>query len=217
MNLYEKIADARIQFQQMNVKKTGKNKFAGYTYFTLDEILPAINVVAKAMKFVCIFGTTDKTATLTIVDTEKPEDKVTFSCAYVRTITKTFDYEKNGHDLNEETMDRQGASLKGCHPVQNEGATITYLKRYLYLNAFEISEGDVLDETMNPNEGEAKATQRIAQSKQEQKKEKRPFAQVMACYPQDKVMKVLGEFGCDCVDDVPEEKRKDFYNRVREL
>lgn len=208
MNLYEKISEARIQFQQMNVKKTGKNTYAGYTYFTLDEILPAINVIAKAMKFVCIFDTTADTATLTIVDTEKPEDKVTFSCAYVRTIKKSV-----SKDGKEEFTDTQGASLKGCHPVQNEGATITYLKRYLYLNAFEISEGDVLDATMNPNEGEAKATPKT----QEQKKEKRPFAQVMACYPQDKVMKILGEFGCDCVDDVPEEKRKDFYNRVREL
>lgn len=209
MNLYEKIADARIQFQQMNVKKTGKNTYAGYTYFTLDEILPAINVIAKAMKFVCIFDTTADTATLTIVDTEKPEDKVTFSCAYVRTITKSV-----GKD-GKETTDTQGASLKGCHPVQNEGATITYLKRYLYLNAFEISEGDVLDATMNPNEGDPKDTPK----KQEQKpnKEKKPFVDVIASFPKDKVTNTLGFFGYEKVEEIPKEKQAEFYNKLKEM
>ncbi len=39
------------------------------------------------------------------------------------------------------------AQLKGCHPVQNLGATQTYLRRYLYVLALEIVEHDALDAT----------------------------------------------------------------------
>jgi hypothetical protein len=39
------------------------------------------------------------------------------------------------------------AALKGCHDVQNLGAVISYLRRYLWTNAFEIVEHDVLDAT----------------------------------------------------------------------
>jgi len=43
------------------------------------------------------------------------------------------------------------ASLKGCHEVQNLGAVETYVKRYLYQNAFEIVESDALNSTHNPD------------------------------------------------------------------
>jgi hypothetical protein len=37
------------------------------------------------------------------------------------------------------------AALKGCHEVQNLGAVQTYLRRYLWTNAFEIVEHDSID------------------------------------------------------------------------
>lgn len=198
MNIYEKIARARNAFAELNVKKEGKNTYAGYTYFTLDDILPAVNTIAEDLKFVTIFDTTSDNASLTIVDCEKPEDKVTFSCAYVRTITKTI-----GKD-GKETTDVQGSSLKGCHPVQNEGATITYLKRYLYLNAFEISEGDALDATMNPNECAPK-------------QKKKSFVEVISEFPKEKVNIALGTFGYERVEDIPKDKQAQFYNRLKEI
>lgn len=200
MNIYEKIAEARIRFAQKNVKKTGKNTFAGYNYFQLEEILPAINAIAMELKFLPVFSTSSDVATLTIVDCEKPSDNVTFSCAYVRTITK-----KVGKDGTEST-DSQGASLKGCHPVQNEGATITYLKRYLYLNAFEISEADVLDATMNPN------VQNPAP-----KKDKKPFKEVIAQFNKNNVLALLGEFGYESVDEIPKDSQAEFYNRLKNI
>lgn len=201
MNIYEKIAEARIRFAQKNVKKTGKNTFAGYNYFQLEEILPAINTIAMDLKFLPVFSTSSDVATLTIVDCEKPEDKLTFSCAYVRTITK-----KVGKDGTEST-DSQGASLKGCHPVQNEGATITYLKRYLYLNAFEISEADVFDATMNPSGYQTPAP----------KKDKKPFKEVIAQFNNNNVLALLGEFGYESVEEIPKDKQAEFYNRLKNI
>jgi hypothetical protein len=37
------------------------------------------------------------------------------------------------------------ASVKGTTPVQSLGAVHTYLKRYLYMNALEMIENDLLD------------------------------------------------------------------------
>lgn len=128
MNVYEKLNEARLKFQNANVKKSGKNSYAGYTYYELADILPAINQIAKELKFTCVISFNSEMATLDFIDNEKPEDKIVF------------------------TSPMSEANLKGCHPVQNTGAVETYLKRYLYQNCFEIVEADVLDMTMNPNE-----------------------------------------------------------------
>jgi hypothetical protein len=50
------------------------------------------------------------------------------------------------------TSPMSSAALKGCHDVQNLGAVQTYLRRYLWTNAFEISEHDALDATMGGSE-----------------------------------------------------------------
>lgn len=124
MNVYEKLNEARIKFIELKVKKSGKNDYAGYTYYELADILPAVNQIAKELKFTCVINFGKEEATLSFIDNEKPEDKILF------------------------TSPMSEANLKGCHAVQNVGATETYLKRYLYQNCFEIVEADVLDMTM---------------------------------------------------------------------
>lgn len=138
MNIFEKLIEARIQFQNANVKKSGQNKFAGYTYYELSDILPAINKIAKDLKFCCVVNFKSDIATLDFCDMEKDE-RITFSSP-----------------MSE-------ASLKGCHQVQNLGAVETYIKRYLYQNCFEIVEADALDGTMNPN-GQNNAQQNNGQN-----------------------------------------------------
>ena len=141
MNVFEKLNEARIRFQDANVKKSGKNNYAGYTYYELADILPAINKIAQELKFSCIVNFTPDLATLDFIDCEKNE-KITF------------------------TSPMSEASLKGAMEVQNTGAVITYLKRYLYQNCFEIVEDDTLDATLNPNEkGGSEIDNLIAQVK----------------------------------------------------
>lgn len=127
MNVYQKIAEARVLFQSRGVKMSGENKFANYKYFELSDILPAINAIGKELGFMCAVSFAD-IASLEVIDTEKPEDRLTF------------------------TSPMSTAALKGCHEVQNLGAVETYIKRYLYQNAFEIVESDALNATHNPNE-----------------------------------------------------------------
>ncbi len=123
MTVYEKLASARLRFLDAGVQPTGKNVFAKYVYYNLDDILPAINRIAGELKFLCVTNFTAETAVLRVIDAENPDSFIEFSCPMSR------------------------ADLKGCHEVQQLGAAITYIKRYLYQNAFEISEPDVCNAT----------------------------------------------------------------------
>ena len=126
MTVYEKLVQARLKFQSAEIKKSGKNTYAGYTYFELSDILPICNKICEEVKAVCVVSFNDTIATLEFVDCESPENKITF------------------------TSPMSKASLKGCHDVQNLGAVETYIKRYLYQNCFEIAESDSLNGTMKP-------------------------------------------------------------------
>jgi hypothetical protein len=53
------------------------------------------------------------------------------------------------------------AALKGCHDVQNLGAVQTYLRRYLWVNAFEIVEHDAIEPVTNPDEAPAKKPEAV--------------------------------------------------------
>ena len=40
MSVYRKLQEARIELQSKPLKKSGKNKFAGFEYFELGDFLP---------------------------------------------------------------------------------------------------------------------------------------------------------------------------------
>lgn len=120
-NLGQKLVEMRVKLQEMDLKKSGYNKFAGYKYFELGDFLPAINKLAVEYKVCTEVNFYSDRATLVLENNENPEEKKMFECT---------------------TGDVQ---LKGCHDIQNVGAVQTYLRRYLYTNAFEIVEHDELD------------------------------------------------------------------------
>jgi hypothetical protein len=112
--------DARILLQQAPLKKSGHNKFAGYSYFELGDFLPTINQIFAKVGLCGVVSFDKELATLTITDTEdSTEIKLTSPMAE--------------------------ANLKGCHPIQNLGAVETYTRRYLWVSAMEIVEHDALD------------------------------------------------------------------------
>lgn len=122
MNLYEKLQTARIALQNTKLKKSGHNKFAGFRYFELGDLLPHINNIFDDLGLFSAFNIDKEgVASLMVVNIEKPDEVVFF------------------------TSPIADAQVKGTTPVQALGAVHTYLKRYLYLNALEIIENDILD------------------------------------------------------------------------
>jgi len=120
VGVHKKLMDARILLQQAPLKKSGHNKFAGYSYFELGDFLPTINQIFAKVGLCGVVSFDKELATLTITDTEdSTEIKLTSPMAE--------------------------ANLKGCHPIQNLGAVETYTRRYLWVSAMEIVEHDALD------------------------------------------------------------------------
>jgi len=137
MNVYQKLQLARVKLQNVELKKSGHNKFAGYRYFELTDFLPTVNSIFNEVGLSHTLEFTDTLATMNVID-----------------------FEKGG--IAKFTCPMAEANLKGCHPVQNLGASITYITRYLLVMALAICEHDSLDATTGSDE--PKSAKPIAQS-----------------------------------------------------
>lgn len=124
MNIHQKLQRCRVELQKADLKKSGENKFSHYNYFELGDFLPKINELMDKYGLSSEFHFSLEEASLTIINTEDKEDK-----------------------MDPFTTPISIAELKGCYAIQNIGATQTYARRYLYVMAFEIAEGDPLDGT----------------------------------------------------------------------
>ncbi|MDK0630313.1 MAG: ERF family protein [Veillonella sp.] len=121
LNIYQKIQKARVDLQNKDLKKTGYNKYSNYKYFELGDFLPHINDICNEIGLYTEFSYEEKSATLTIYNTENLEEKRIW------------------------TTPVEVATLKGCSTIQNIGGTQSFARRYLYMMAFEIAETDVID------------------------------------------------------------------------
>ena len=119
-SVHKKLMEARLLLQHAPLKKSGHNKFAGYSYFELGDFLPTINSIFYKTGLCGVVSFGKELASLTITDTEDGSEIVL-------------------------TSPMADANLKGCHPIQNLGAVETYTRRYLWVSAMEIVEHDALD------------------------------------------------------------------------
>lgn len=142
MKVYKKLAAARAAFHSFEIKKSGFNKFAGYNYFELQDFIPVIMQILNEQGLCSFTDLSGEVAILTIVDVE------------------------DGSTIEFKTKSG-GAALKGCHEIQNLGAVNTYLRRYLWVQALEITEHDVLDSRTGKEEIEKKAYEKKAYEKAE--------------------------------------------------
>ena len=200
MNIYEKLNAARLQIAEKGLSKTGNNTFAGFKYFELSEILPVVNKVNNELKLFSAFSFLRDTATLEIVNAEKPEEKVTFSFAY----------------------SPDGAKLKACHQIQNEGAVQTYIKRYLYQNAYEIAEADQLDASVGRDEPKPTSKPaKPAKASEAPKAQKKSFAETIAEVAKEhpeELSEALGKNGYESVDEIIERQAQvSFYSDLMNI
>jgi len=137
MTIFEKLNAARNAFHSVSLKKSGENKFSGYKYFELGDILPTALKVMSEQGLCAVISFDASIATMTIHDGDH---------------TIVF------------TSPMGSAALKGCHEVQNIGAVETYQRRYLWVSALEIIEQDGIeavtgkpDQPTKPDQAQQKA------------------------------------------------------------
>lgn len=122
-NIYLKIQNVKEKLLKENIKKSGKNKFAGYDYYELADFTPSIIKFCNEERLFTRISFDKELATLEIIDIDKPEDKISY------------------------TSPMEELELKGCNKIQALGGTETYSRRYLYMVAFDIIENDMFDST----------------------------------------------------------------------
>lgn len=140
-NLNQSIISIRVKLQNAKLKKSGKNKFAGFDYFELADFLPKLNELMLEEGVNDLFNIEDGKATLTLI---KGEERQVYSIPFI-----LFDTPVN---LKQEAKTGEIREVKSMQDIQYLGALNTYYKRYLYLNAFGITDVDVIDAMGNQQE-----------------------------------------------------------------
>lgn len=127
INIYQKMQAIKEELLEMNLKKSGLNKFANFSYYELSDFLPQIIKLCNKYNLFTQINFDKENGTLTIVNAENTDETISY-------ITPTEELE-----------------LKGCNKIQALGGTQTYLRRYLYMNAFDITENDLFDNIAGKN------------------------------------------------------------------
>lgn len=148
MNLNESIIKIRVELQNAKLKKSGKNKFAGVDYFELADFLPKLNELMLSEGINDRFYIKDN---LAILEIQKGDEVNIYTMPFVMFETPTNRREdKNTGEVYE---------VKSMQDIQYLGALNTYYKRYLYFNAFGITDGEIIDSINNTEiKPEPKAT-----------------------------------------------------------
>ena len=107
-NIYQKLIEIRKEFHALNLKKSGKNKFAGYEYFELKDFVPEAVQLCHKYKALPIFNLDDTQATLTLINTEEFQQNK--SCSVHQS---------------------QMQAVKDKLPIQSLGSQQTYLRTIL--------------------------------------------------------------------------------------
>ena len=196
MNIYEKLNKAKLTLQGAGLKKSGRYDFSKYDYFELGDFLPTIIKLEQELGFCCVISFAEY-ASIKIFDTEKPVEFIEF------------------------TSPMSSASLKGMHDVQNLGAVQTYLRRYLYVNAFEIVECDAVDglpkqepkQGTKPGQNMEKVPDKMSEA-EHSKKVKEIMNLAKSLYGEEKAIQCIKEYltlgNYAKTDKIPEDKLKDF-------
>ena len=189
-NLYAKLNVVRVELSK-DLEKSGKNNYSKYDYFQLKDFMPkAIELCNEQGLFTKFWMDKEKIelpskkTTQHIFDENggiksdiiSEEDNFQYvEYAYLLVV----DVESGAEELfKKETRE---VTLQASQPIQNLGGKNTYMKRYMYMDVFEINENDsVEEETGAPDNVET-----VTESKP--KTRKKPAVQEVSTKPAENI------------------------------
>ena len=133
MNIYEKMSNTRLFMQEEGIKKLGKNTFAKYDYYKLADINTVMNKGLQKFRLFTQIEVQTQIAILEIVNVDNPQEKVMYSMPFIE------------------------AEMKSASKIQSWGSSVSYLSRYLILEAFQIGEAEVDVDSTEESEARAEA------------------------------------------------------------
>ena len=136
MNTMQKLAKARLYFLNSKVGKSGKNILLEFKYFELEDIVPIAIRIFDRVGLVAVDDFGGEVASKTIYNIHDPNDTpVIFQVKYREA---------------EQIINKNGKAV--TNPLQALGSSITYLRRYLWMVALDITEPDNVDENIGAEE-----------------------------------------------------------------
>lgn len=153
-NIFAKMNVVRTELNK-SLEKGGKNSYSHYDYFQLQDFIPSLlRLCNDNGLFTQFWIGRDKieqpTEIVEVTTTDAEGHTIT-----TKTTKENFQYAEFAHlvvydvetgDTLEFTKETAPCSLSGAQPIQNLGSKTTYMKRYMYMDAFEIVEGDKIEE-----------------------------------------------------------------------
>lgn len=156
-NVYQRLLTARAKFLEADVQKTGKNMHLSFKYFELDDIVPSAIRIFNEVGLIPIVNFTADTATMSIINTDNPEESISFTAPF-----------------NQIAPIVSNAGKQATNEMQALGSSITYMRRYLYMMALDICESDSIDANIGNDTAPAQTEKKAPatpQQRQEVKQE----------------------------------------------
>jgi len=193
-SVLQKLQQARVMLQNKNLKKTGFNPFQKFNYFELGDFLPQINEIFNELKLYSHFNLYQDKAKLVIICTETNE-QVQFTTPIQQ--------------------------VKENAKMQDIGAIHTYSKRYLYYNALEIIENDLIDckdnSTQAPKQQANKNTKTTQPTKQPAQ-QKAPQQNLISTEQRETLINLIESAGINLTEELQKIKdlTTDRYDKALE-
>ena len=128
--IYELLQEVRYELVKANLKKTGKGNTGKreYSYFDLPDFLPKVTELfyERGLCPVISIGYDSNGIEMGTLKIIKGTEMIPFSLPTAECMTSS-------------------------NPIQNLGSKATYMRRYLYMNALDLSENDTVELSDNEN------------------------------------------------------------------
>lgn len=195
-SVLQKLQQARVMLQNKKLKKTGFNPFQKFNYFELGDFLPQINEIFNELKLYSHFNLYGDKAKLVIICTETNE-QVQFTTPIQQ--------------------------VKENAKMQDIGAIHTYSKRYLYYNALEIIENDLIDCKDNslqaPKQQANKTTKKeTSQAQKQPAQQKAPQQNLISAEQRETLINLIESAGVNLTEELQKIKdlTTDRYDKALE-
>ena len=145
LTIFQKLNKVRLEFMNKPIEKSGKNKFAGFNYYELKDIIPtAMKLLDKYnLCFVISFNEDDAKAILIDSETDKTIEFRTY-------------------------VEKLDVRAKGMNSAQARGAVETYARRRLWSSLLELTDGEVVDTISVGAKGVESVEQPVQQTESKQ-------------------------------------------------
>ena len=195
MNIYQKINQVRQELLQQRIKADKKG--FNYNYIDLPQIEGPITEACGKVGLLNIFRFPEGRAELEIVDIDATERLFAITIPV--------------------SVEASMVKISDKQPIQNVGGMMTYMRRYLYMTAYAISEHDAVEEQVSKDNAVQETTQHLEEQtaekfSKEELQERLDMIDFLTQIDPKAVEKLIAVKKVSCVDELETSYIRKVYN-----